>query len=106
MKKEVSAIIREDLKDPRLGFVTVTSVVVSNDLSDAKIYVSVYGDQKNIDDTMEALQSALGFIRREIGSRIRLRIVPEIRFIYDESMEHGAHINQLLEKLKGEKSGE
>lgn len=100
MKKEISDILRNELKDPRLGFITITSVEVSRDLSDAKVYVSVLGSREDMEHSMEALKSAHGFIRREIGHRIRLRVTPEIRFIYDESIEHGAHIGRLLEQIR------
>lgn len=100
IKKEVAKIIRDNVKDPRVGFVTITSVDLSGDLSVAKIYFSVMGEQNTIDETVTALESAKGYIRREIGQRIKLRHVPEINFVYDHSIEQGTHIDALLEKIK------
>ncbi len=100
IKKEVAKIIRDNVKDPRVGFVTITSVDLSGDLSVAKIYFSVMGEQNTIDETVAALESAKGYIRREIGQRIKLRHVPEIHFLYDHSIEQGTHIDALLEKIK------
>ncbi|MGE4273611.1 MAG: 30S ribosome-binding factor RbfA [Desulfitobacterium sp.] len=102
LKHEISQLIREDLKDPRIGFVTVTSVDVADDLGSAKVYVSVLGDSQAAKDSMDALKSAAGFVRSEIGKRVRLRYAPEIVFKYDTSIEHGAHIAQLLRGVKHE----
>lgn len=106
IRKEVSAILRDQVKDPRLGFATITGVEVSNDLSDAKIFFSVYGKEGDRESTREALESARGFIRKEVGERIQLRHVPEIRFLYDSSLEHAAHINSLIEKIHKGETGE
>jgi ribosome-binding factor A len=102
LKEEISILIREELKDPRIGFVTVTSVEVADDLGHAKVYVSVLGDAQAGKDSMEALKRAAGYVRSEIGKRIRLRHVPEIVFKYDTSIEHGAHIAELLRGVKTE----
>lgn len=104
LKEEISILIREDLKDPRIGFVTVTSVEVADDLGHAKVYVSVLGDAQAGKDSMDALKRAAGYVRSEIGKRIRLRHVPEIVFKYDTSIEHGAHIAQLLRGVRTEES--
>lgn len=78
MKKELSDIIGRKLKDPRIGFVTVTDVRVTGDLQQAKVYISVLGDDEQRENTLKALEKAKGFIRSEIGQRIRLRKTPEI----------------------------
>jgi len=96
IKKEVADILRNDIKDPRVGFVTVTSVEVSGDLRYAKIHVSIMGTPEEQQSTMDALGRATGYIRREIGRRIQLRHVPECTFKLDPSMEHGAKIAKLL----------
>lgn len=95
-KKEISDIIKNQVKDPRVGFVSVVFVDVSGDLRHAKVFVSVLGDEKTISDTMAALKSAAGFIRREIARRIQLRYTPELTFIYDDSIAHGAKISKIL----------
>ncbi|NLO97861.1 MAG: 30S ribosome-binding factor RbfA [Peptococcaceae bacterium] len=99
IKEEVSRILREDIKDPRLGFVTVTDVEVSDDLRYAKIFVSIMGNQDEIESSMDVLDRATGYVRSEIGKIIRLRHVPEIKFKFDRSIEHGAHISQLLREV-------
>lgn len=99
VRRELSAVIRE-LKDPRIPMMTtVVQVRVTKDLKFAKAYISVFGDEKAHKDAMAALHSASGFIRREIGSRINLRNTPEFTFVEDDSIEYGAHINEILKKL-------
>jgi ribosome-binding factor A len=100
LRKEISNIIHDELKDPRIGFVTVTRIEVTHDLRYAKIFFSVLGTEKEESDTNEALASGVGFIRRLIAQRIKLRLVPEIRFIQDKSSEYSVHIMQELEKIK------
>lgn len=106
MKQEVSDIIFNELKDPRIGFVTVTSVACTEDLREAKIYVSVMGDEKKARDTLNGLNSSLGFVRREIGKRIRLRFTPEISFALDTSLNYSDHIQRLLNEIHEEQSNE
>lgn len=102
MKKELGEIIGRKLKDPRIGFVTITDVEVSGDLQQAKIFLTVLGDEDNKEATLEGLKKAKGFIRSEIGTRIRLRKTPEIEFEWDESYEHGARIEKLLHEIHDE----
>ena len=102
MKQEISDIIFNELKDPRIGFVTVTSVACTEDLREAKIYVSVMGDEKKARDTLNGLNSSLGFVRREIGKRIRLRFTPEISFALDTSLNYSDHIQRLLNEIHEE----
>ncbi len=101
IKKEVSEMLQTELKDPRVGFATVTGVDVSGDLKYAKIYVSVLGSKKERNSTMAGLAKAQGFIRTELGRRIRTRHVPEITFKLDESLDHGARVMELLNEVKG-----
>ncbi len=97
IKRELSAIVRE-LKDPRLPMmVTVVAVRVTKDLKFAKAYISFMGGEKA--DGLAALKSASGFIRREIGHRLNLRNTPEFTFVADDSIEYGAHINEILKEL-------
>lgn len=99
VRRELSAVIRE-LKDPRIPMMTtVVQVRVTKDLKFAKAYISVFGDEKAHKDAMTALHSASGFIRHEIGSRLNLRNTPEFTFVEDDSIEYGAHINEILKKL-------
>ena len=102
MKQEISQIILRELKDPRIGFVTVTSVECTGDLREAKVFVSLMGSEKQVKDCWSGLNSSLGFIRREIGKRIRLRVTPELSFALDKSLDYSAHIQELLLKIKAE----
>jgi ribosome-binding factor A len=102
MKKELSDIISRKIKDPRIGFVTVTDVQVTGDLQQAKVYISVLGDEEQRENTLKGLAKATGFIRTEIGSRIRLRKTPEIIFEFDESVDYGNRIESLLHQLNKE----
>lgn len=102
MKQEISQIILRELKDPRIGFVTVTSVECTGDLREAKVYVSLMGNEAQVKACWSGLNSSLGFIRREIGKRIRLRVTPELSFALDKSLDYSAHIQELLLKIKAE----
>ena len=105
MKKELGDIIGRKIKDPRIGFVTVTDVEVTGDLQQAKVYISVLGDEEQRENTLKGLAKAKGFIRTEIGHRIRLRKTPEIIFEWDESIDYGNRIDTLLHQLhKDEKT--
>ncbi|WP_164215497.1 30S ribosome-binding factor RbfA [Virgibacillus sp. YIM 98842] len=99
MKKELGEILTRKIKDPRVGFVTVTDVEVTGDLQQAKIFISVLGDEKEKQDTLLGLSKAKGFIRSEIGQRIRLRKTPEIYFEFDEALERGNRIDKILRDL-------
>lgn len=96
LQKEVSLIIQRHLKDPRVGFVTVTGVKLSDDLRYARVLVSIYGEEEKKKQTMVGLQSATGFIRSQIGKSVRLRYVPEITFEYDKSADYSARIYEIL----------
>lgn len=104
IKKEISELLREELKDPRIGFVSITSVEVSKDLRYANVFVSVFGEPAQQKASIEALQKAQGFIRGELGRRIRLRYTPEITFKLDQSISHGSRIIALMEEVR-EKGG-
>ena len=105
MKKELGEIIGRKIKDPRIGFVTVTDVQVTGDLQQAIVYISVLGDEKQRENTLIGLAKARGFIRSEIGQRIRLRKTPEIVFEFDESIEYGNRIETLLHQIHDEGQG-
>ncbi|WAA13562.1 30S ribosome-binding factor RbfA [Fervidibacillus halotolerans] len=106
MKKELSDIISRKIKDPRIGFVTVTDVEVTGDLQQAKVFISVLGGEEERENTLIGLTKAKGFIRSEIGRRIRLRKTPEIDFEFDESIEYGNRIETLLQNINHEKKEE
>lgn len=103
IREEISHLLQRELKDPRLGFVTVTEVDVAKDLRTAKVYVSVLGTEQQWRDSLQALGSARGFIRSWLAPRLRLRAVPDLTFHPDRSMAHAAHIQALLERLREER---
>ncbi|MBQ7572847.1 MAG: 30S ribosome-binding factor RbfA [Clostridia bacterium] len=99
VKRELAKVLRE-LKDSRIPMMTsVVAVSVTNDLRYAKAYISVMGDEQTQKKALEGLKSAAGFVRREIGKRVDLRYTPEFIFEIDKSIEHGAHIEELLRNL-------
>lgn len=102
MKKELSDIISRKLKDPRIGFVTVTDVEVTGDLQQATVYISVLGEDSDKESTLLGLSKSKGFIRSEIGQRIRLRKTPELSFEIDSSVAYGNRIDSLLRDIKEE----
>lgn len=104
MRREVAEILEHRLRDPRIGaLVSVTDVEVTQDLSFARVFVSVLANGAERDQVMEVLRHAAGFVRHELGSRIELREVPEIRFELDTSLDRGARVDDILRRIgKGE----
>ena len=102
IKEEISILLQRELKDPRLGFVTVTQVDTAKDLSRAKVFVSVLGDDGQWAASLTALGSARGFIRNWLRQHLDLRVTPELDFRPDRSMEHAARIQALLRQVGGE----
>jgi ribosome-binding factor A len=100
IRQEASMIIHDKLKDPRLGFVTITNVEVTQDLRYAKIFFSVLGSDEAYKNTKEALDSALGFVRKLIAQRLNLRFAPEIAFYEDRSTEYSVRIEEVLNEIK------
>ena len=102
VKREISTIIRNEIKDPRLtAMVSVTDVKVTKDLRYAKVFVSIFGkDDEEKNNTFIAIKNASGYIRREIGQRINLRYNPQIIFELDDSINYGMHIEELIQKVK------
>lgn len=99
IRRELSGVLRE-VKDSRIPMLTsIVSVNVTNDLSYAKVYVSVMGDEETQKKAIEGLKSASGFMRREIGRKMTIRYTPELIFEIDHSIEHGAHINDVINSL-------
>jgi len=105
IKRRASQFIREELKDPRIGFLTIVDVVVNADLTQAVIYVSVLGDETEQRDTMEALGRAKGLVKRDIGDWLRIRTTPDIVFKQDHSIERGTRILQIIRSLEREEEG-
>jgi ribosome-binding factor A len=104
IQKEISYLLLETVKDPRVKGVTVTGIKLSNDLKRARVFFSVIGEQDQIKKAQAGLDSAKGFIKREIGLRMSLKYTPEIIFVYDPSLESGSYMERLFEKLKNNES--
>ena len=105
IKREVSQMLLNGIKDDRVGtgMVSVTEVDVSGDLQHAKIFVSIYGTPEAKAATMEGLKSSTGFVRRELAQRMRLRRIPELIFLEDDSLERGYYMSNLLDKISQER---
>ncbi|HPL63627.1 MAG TPA: 30S ribosome-binding factor RbfA [Syntrophales bacterium] len=104
IKAELSDILLREVRDPRIGSITITDVKLTDDLKSAKIYFVRMGDDSRRSEAEEGLQKAAGFLRRELGRRIQLRFVPSISFIYDRSFEYGDRIDKLLSDVRREDS--
>jgi ribosome-binding factor A len=97
--KEISALIQKGLKDPRIGFTTVTTVELTNNLKHAKVYISVFGTESEQCDTITGLSNASGFIRGSLGKNLNLRYIPVLEFILDETAKRVARINKIIHEL-------
>lgn len=106
IKRELSSIIAKEVKDPRLGMISITDVNVSRDLSWAKVYYSQLGSEEERANTLEGLNKAKGFVRTELSKRLRVRHTPEIIFQFDPSLEQGAKMDALLRTLQASKEDE
>ena len=104
--EEISKLLQSGLKDPRIGFTTLTRVEVSDNLKHAKVFVSVMGTEQEKADTLEALKSAKGFIRNSLGKNLYLRYLPELEFKKDENAEHVEKITRIINDLHTESDSE
>ncbi len=100
LRRELAELIRDYVKDPRLGPVTVTHVAVSRDLGWADIQVAFLADTTECEQRLAILGGAAGFLRRQLGRRMRIRTVPQLRFHYDQSLDHAQHIDQLIARAR------
>lgn len=98
IQRELSELIRDEIKDPRLGMVSIPAVRLSRDLGYAKVYVSVLGDEVQVAESVEVLNRAAGFLRHRLGKLLHIRTVPELRFLHDRSLEEGARIGALINR--------
>ncbi|MFO7245676.1 MAG: 30S ribosome-binding factor RbfA [Thermaerobacter sp.] len=102
LRDELGRLLQMELKDPRVGLASIVQVEVSQDLRHARVYVSVYGSEEEQRQAMQALNGAKGWLRGEVGRRLGLRYAPELTFVADSSIRHGARISELLRSLKEE----
>ena len=100
LQREISFIINTKLKDPRIGFVTVTDVKLSSDYHYLDIFVSIMGDSDKVSQSLEGLRHCDGFIKKNLKERFRLKAMPQLKFIFDKSIDHGIKVTELLENLR------
>ena len=103
IRQEVSKIIQDEMRDPRLGFLTITGVVLTRDLRYARIYFSVLGEDKDKRLALKGLKNAKGYIKGLLADRVKLKFMPDIEFKIDESFEHTRHVYDILNKIKKER---
>jgi ribosome-binding factor A len=107
IQRELAELIRREVRDPRLGMVTVTAVEVSRDMSHAKVFVTVLGkDETESQVSINILTKLAGYLRHELGQSMRMRMIPELRFVYDSSIEHGQSLSALIDSLNPDASDE
>ncbi len=97
IQRELAPLLREDVKDPRVGRITVTSVEVSADLSHAKVFFTHLAGREHAEEAVQALQHTAGYLRRELSHRLQLYSVPQLHFVYDDSIEAGMRLSQLID---------
>jgi len=103
IQRELASLIQREVKDPRVGMATVSAVEVSRDLSHAKVFVTIFNgseDEQEIIESVKALNSASGFLRSQLGQRMKLRIVPTLRFHYDDSLSRGNYLSNLIDQAR------
>lgn len=106
LKRELAELIRVDVRDPRVGLVTVTAVEVTNDLSLARVFVQITGSEAEVSEALEGLAAAAPFLRSELGKELTIRRIPELRFQRDESLEHAMRIEKILSDVLPEDQDE
>src|SRR4051812_29719582 len=107
IQRDLADLLRLEVKDPRIGMVTLTGVEVTADYAHAKVYFTTLGDVDQISAASEGLNRAAGFLRHELGHRIKLRSIPQLHFIHDQSVERGARLSQLIDRaISGEAADE
>ena len=99
IKQSLSEIISKQIKDPRLEMATITHVKVARDLKSARIYFTTHGGSRKVDAAMQGFQSATGFVKRELGQKLRLRYMPQIQFFYDDTLDQASRIDSILKSL-------
>jgi ribosome-binding factor A len=103
IREEVAKIVQQEIKDPRIGFITITKVELTRDLRFARIYFSILGDPKDKHKALKGLNNAKGYIKGRLADKVKLRFMPDIAFKIDDSFEYTKHIYDLLDKLKKER---
>ena len=104
IRREVSDILFREVKDPRLSFITITSVDLGKDLRNAKIYYTSLKEAEELEEIKKGLKKAVGFVQRKLGKRVHLRYLPQLSFVYDSSLKHGSHMDSIFRKINEELS--
>jgi ribosome-binding factor A len=111
LQRELAVLVRDEIKDPRLGMVSISGAEVSRDLAYATVYISVLGDEKAVADSLAVLNRAAGFLRHRLGQLMRIRVVPQLKFEFDSSLQEGARMDALIDaalagsRTDGDESG-
>lgn len=98
IQRVLAQLIQQEIDDPRLGMVTVSHVAVSRDLAHAKVYITVLGEAASVDASLAILNKAAGFLRRALARHVQMRVIPQLRFVYDESLVRGAGVSMLIDQ--------
>jgi len=98
IRRELAELIRTELKDPRVGMISITDVEVTADYAHAKVFFSTLAGSENLTEVMTGLQKASGFLRRELGKRISIHMTPQLHFVFDQSLERGADLSKLIQE--------
>jgi len=101
IQRELATLIQNEMADPRLRLVTLTGVEVTRDYSHAKVFFSVLSKEESAQPAREGLEHASGFLRNQLAGRIKLRVMPQLHFVYDESIEHGVRLSKLIDEVVG-----
>ena len=104
IRREVSDILFREVKDPRLSFITITSVDLGKDLRNAKIYYTSLKEAEELEEIKKSLKKAVGFVQRKLGKRVHLRYLPQLSFVYDSSLKYGSHMDSIFRKINEELS--
>lgn len=104
IKRLVADLLLKEIKDSRIGFISISRVEISKDYSSANVFFSVLGSEKNIKDSFFGLESAKGFIRKKIGKSLKLRYIPDLKFVYDDSVAEGVNLVNLIDKVNAPKA--
>ncbi len=104
IRREVSDILFREVKDPRLSFITITSVDLGKDLRNAKIYYTSLKEAEELEEIKKSLKKAVGFVQRKLGKRVQLRYLPQLSFVYDSSLKYGSHMDSIFRKIDEELS--
>jgi len=103
-KEELSEILQREIKDPRVGFVTITDVKLTADLRHARVFISIFGSEQEAEQSMDGLESAKGYLRSQLGRHLRLKYLPEIEFVHEHIAEDALRLNELMKQVRIERN--